>query len=149
MNNVSFYVDPKEILNKFAQLNTKQQKKVYRSAIRTSLQPLVKQTRANIRGHFGSVARQKDKYGKSLLSGVRMSVYKDGSGGNVSIISNFKLRFFELGTIIRKTKRGFLRGKINAIHFFRNARTTTKAAIIESIDKNIADTIKKIWKSKK
>lgn len=146
MSKIVMEVSTKDLLSKFASLSTKKQSKVYSQAARKALQPLVTQTKANLRKEFGSVANRKDKYGNSLTSGVKMKIYKDGSGGNVNILSNFKLKIFELGTKLRKTRKGYNRGKITAVNFFKNARQKLEKTILENIDSYIANSILKLWK---
>ena len=77
-----------------------------------------------------------------------MKIYKDGQGGNVNILSNFKLKWFELGTKLRKTRKGFNRGKITALNFFKHAQERMKEEILNKIDNYIAQSIQNIWKKK-
>lgn len=148
MNNVNLEVDTKQLLQKFASLKSKEQAKTYKMAIKKSLQSLVKETKSNLKKDMGKVVNKKDKYGATLNSGIKSKVYKDASGGNVTILSNFKLKFFELGTKIRKTKKGYNRGKIKAIYFFKNARQKMENKMTQILDSNIATSILKIWNKK-
>ena len=148
MNNIKIEVNTKDVLKKFASLNSKQQAKVYRQATQKALQPLVKETKKNLKQDFGKKASQKDKYGNSLISGVKMKIYKNGNGGNVNILSNFKLKWFELGTAIRKTRKGWARGKIKALNFFKKSRDKLEKEILSNLDAYISNSIFKTWNKK-
>ena len=87
---LNFEINSKDLLKKFSELSPKKQTKVYQQSSRKALQPLVRETKKNLKKELGTVVNKKDKYGNSLNSGVKMKIYKDGQGGNVNILSNFK-----------------------------------------------------------
>lgn len=149
MSNTRIDVDAKELLKAFASLQPKKQVKVYKDAVRNALRPLQKQTKTNLRKEMGKVANKKDKYGQSLNQGVKMQVYKDGNGGNVNILSNFKLKWFEMGTSERRTRKGYGRGRIKALDFFKNARQTMENEMKKLLDGYIGQAIQNIWRKTK
>ena len=60
-------VDAKQVINMFAELDRKNQKKVYRDALRKASGILIKQTRTNLRGIIkSSITKKSKKTGKSL-----------------------------------------------------------------------------------
>lgn len=120
---LEFNVD--SVLKMFAGMSTKNQKKVHRDALKMSCSVLQKQTQANVRKLFGSHANSKRRTGKTLPSGVKISVDRDAKSAKVHILGDFRLQWFELGTPVRTTKKGknkMNRGYIQAHYFFKAAR---------------------------
>lgn len=97
--------------------------------------------------------------GKTMASGVRLKADKGISEVMVSIMGDFRLKFFENGTAIRYTKpqknnylashklkkgseKGRYTGAIKATNFFRQARENEAPideAIKNSLDKQLKD----------
>lgn len=98
--------------------------------------------------------------GKTMASGVRLKADKGISEVMVSIMGDFRLKFFENGTKERYTKpqknnylashtlkkgseKGRYTGAIKATNFFRQARENSEVAIDEaiknSLDKQLKD----------
>ena len=97
--------------------------------------------------------------GKTMAQGVTLKADKGISEVCVSIMGDFRLKFFENGTAIRYTKpqqnnylashklkkgseKGRYTGAIKATHFFRQAReneTPINEAIKNSLDKQLND----------
>ena len=110
-----------------------------------------------------AVGREKDNI--TMLEGIRVHKVEDENAVNVYILNNFMNRWFELGTDdrhllrghyfahdrikregkYRKFKKNESRGKITALHFFRDAREQDMGKvmdkIIEVIDKQIEKVI--------
>lgn len=154
-------VDSKEVLIMLTDLAPKNQKKVYRAALRKSANKLVTQTRINLRSITNKSSSKNWWNGKTLQSGVKSSVSKDVKFAKVHILGDFRLNFFEKGTVSRYTtgkssksvrgrtpsrrqRRKASRGKINAKWFFRNARTTKEKEILDSLNSEISNAINKI-----
>ena len=76
----------------------------------------------------------------SLMDGVKISNDKTLCESKVSI-SGFS-RWFELGTDIRTTKKGYNRGQISAINFFASARNSSDGAISSAIASSIENQLK-------
>lgn len=148
--------DAKQVLKKFASLNSKKQKAAYKEAYRKASNILVKETRKELKTVVRKInTKHTYKNGKteSLSKGIKAKVYKDATGANVHILGDYRLKFFEIGTkprYVKKRKgkplkkRGY-RGSIKASHFFRKAQTNTEDAVFKSIDKNLSEAIIKQW----
>jgi HK97 gp10 family phage protein len=85
------------------------------------------------------------KYGR-MDKGVKVFKYTKTVGAKVSIMGDFRLKFFEKGTAKRYYKDQN-RGSIKATHFFKKAqdRSLSQAynQIIQELDKLIKETINK------
>lgn len=155
MSREKIEIDAKEVIRMLAGLDAKLRKKAYRDGIRKSLTIVRKEAISRLRSVVGKGAsRRKDNYGKTLESGVKYKVYKDVSGGNVNILGNYKLKWFELGTKPRynwrkknpqkSLKKKRFTGQIRASHFFTKAYESKEKEVFSTLEKNIADAIKKI-----
>ncbi|MCQ2978734.1 MAG: hypothetical protein MJ245_02950 [Clostridia bacterium] len=143
-------VDNKQILKLFANLNTKKQKKVYKNALKKASNIVVKEAKKELKGggikKLNTVHTTKTGKTYSLLKGIKGLVWKSGEGATISILGDFRLKFFELGTKLRKTKRGWNRGYIKAIHFFSRARQSKEKEVFDNINKLLSEEINKISK---
>ena len=109
--------------------------------------------RKRLRKELPSATRSKGKYSDTLISAIRTSV-KEGNEGmdaKVHIMGSrsktsgtFRTRFFEGGTVERKTKKGYSRGKIKPLYFFQNAIGATKNKVESTLDSELSKTIQKI-----
>ena len=108
-------VDVKEVLELFAELNGKQQKLVYRNALRQAANTLVKETKNQLKLKLGRKANSRNWWnGKALSSGIKTNADKEGKQAKVHIMGDFRLKFFEMGTDTRYTtgrNRATVRGK--------------------------------------
>lgn len=156
MNNGDIKVDDKEVLKALASLSFKQMNKAYRTGMKKSLDPILKQTKSNLRAS-GIRNVNKPYYGKggkkymSMMQGVKSSVYigdTEDSFGKVHIMREFRLKFFEKGTAQRKTRKGWNRGSISPKWFFRNAVNQKMNESEQSLEKNIRESIMKAWNKK-
>lgn len=142
MSNIT--VDDKQVLNLFAELTSKEQKNVYRKALRKASSILIIQTRSNLRSIIkGSISKKSSKTGKSLASGIKASIDREATQSTVHIMGDFRLKFFEKGTAIRKTRKGYNRGGIKARYFFRSAQDQTENQIFTEMDNIILDSIQR------
>ena len=63
----------------------------------------------------------------------------------VHILGDFRLKFFELGTKVRKKRKtGDSTGRIEASYFFRKARQAKESEISNSMNDIIEQSIKRI-----
>lgn len=155
MSNANLQIDSKEVISMLVGLDQKLRNKAYRNGLRYSLNIVKKETIKNLRARVGKgVTRHKNQNGKTLESGVKIKVYKDLTGGNVHILSDYKLRWFENGTEPRynnqkKTTFKLLKkkrytGRMQALHFFKDAYTSKEREVFSTLEKNIASAIQKI-----
>ena len=156
MTNGDIRVDDKEVIKALANLSFKQMNSAYRKGMKKSLEPILKQTKVNLRSsgikHVNKpyIGKNGKKY-KSMLQGVKTSVYignTEDSYGKVHIMNEFRLKWFEKGTTIRKTRDGWDRGSIAPKWFFRNAVNQKGQQAVDNLDENIRESIMKAWNKK-
>lgn len=138
-------VDAKQVLKMFAELDSKKQKKVHRTALRKATGILVKETRKNFRTVVKKPNSRNRWNGKTFSSGIKSKVDRNATEGLVHIMGDFRLKFFELGTKVRKKRRtGASTGRIEASYFFRKARQAKESEISNSMNDIIEQSIKRI-----
>lgn len=138
-------VDSRNVLKMFAELNSKNQKKVHRIALAKALSILVKEARSTLKGVIRkSIYSKSKKTGRSLASGIKYRINKEATEGKAHILGDFRLKFFELGTKERYRKNGGKTGTIKASYFFRTARQNKEALISSSMNNIISESIKRV-----
>ena len=156
MINGSVTVDDKEVIKALSNLSFKQMNKAYRNGMKKSLDPILKQTKQNLR-NSGIRNVNKPYIGKngkkyiSMLQGVKTSVYigdTEDSYGKVHIMKEFRLKWFEKGTSIRKTRKGYNRGSIKPKWFFATAVRQRQNEAVNNLDENIRNSIIQAWNKK-
>ena len=136
MNNIE--VDARQVTSMFADLTSRQQRQVYRNALRKGAGILVGETKRQLRQTLGRAASSRNWWnGKTLISGIKANADRNGEEAKVHIMGDFRLKFFELGTRVR-------RGNINAAHFFRTAKTNKEREIFDNMDNLISQSIQRI-----
>ena len=152
----SVTVDDKEVIKALSNLSFRQMNKAYRNGMKKSLDPILKQTKQNLR-NSGIRNVNKPYIGKngkkyiSMLQGVKTSVYigdTEDSYGKVHIMKEFRLKWFEKGTSIRKTRKGYNRGSIKPKWFFATAVRQKQNEAINNLDENIRNSIIQAWNKK-
>lgn len=156
MINGSVTVDDKEVIKALSNLSFKQMNKAYRNGMKKSLDPILKQTKQNLR-NSGIRNVNKPYIGKngkkyiSMLQGVKTSVYigdTEDSYGKVHIMKEFRLKWFEKGTQLRKTRKGYNRGDIKPKWFFATAVRQKQNEVVNNLDENIRNSIIQVWNKK-
>ncbi len=147
MNNSDIQFDAKEVLSMFSLLTSKQQDKVYRTALKKASAILTKDTKARIKSSLGKVASVKNKRsGKSLLQGVKTKSVSP-KATKIHIMGEFRLKWFEKGTQKRATKKNYNRGAMTKkYYFFRDAKASKETEIFNSIETLITESIQRIAK---
>ena len=152
----SVTVDDKEVIKALSNLSFKQMNRAYRNGMKKSLDPILKQTKQNLR-NSGIRNVNKPYIGKngkkyiSMLQGVKTSVYigdTEDSYGKVHIMKEFRLKWFEKGTSIRKTRKGYNRGSIKPKWFFATAVRQRQNEAVNNLDENIRNSIIQAWNKK-
>ena len=127
MINGSVTIDDKEVIKALSNLSFKQMNKAYRNGMKKSLDPILKQTKQNLR-NSGIRNVNKPYIGKngkkyiSMLQGVKTSVYigdTEDSYGKVHIMKEFRLKWFEKGTKERYTRGHKVTGYSDSRHLRR------------------------------
>ena len=156
MNN-GVKVDDKEVIQALSRLSFKQMNKAYRTGMKKALDPILKQTKANLRKsgiknvNKPYVSRKTGKSYKSMMQGIKSSVYigkTEDSYGKVHLMGEFRLKWFEMGTSVRQTRKGWNRGSITPKWFFRSAVSQRSEEAAKSLDENIRESILKAWNKK-
>ena len=147
MNNVQ--VEDSQVIDLFAALDEKNRSNILFKALKKGAEHLRDQTKIQLRTKLPNSA--------SMEKGVRLKPDKAYSEISVHIMGDYRLKWFEKGTKLRKTKghkvagyegrhlkrtgKGGNRGKIDSLHFFRDARQKN---IDDIISKSITEQLKQI-----
>lgn len=147
-------VDVEKINRLLTQLNDKEVKKAIKAAIRKSALIIRKGAQSNLVSLFPNANKTVTKNGithKPLKNDINLAVYRNASGARIDLLDKRKkdarsyvLRFIELGTTERATKKGANRGNMKAYNFFSDAVTDKKAEAESTLEQNIVDAINKI-----
>ena len=156
--------DDSQVLNLFAALSGKDQTKAMKTALRKAAQILIRKTKSNLKNIVKNSTKKSTKYGKSLQSGIKARVNKDGTEAKVHIMGDFRPKFFESGTKDRYTRghkitgyegrhlkrsgKGGFRGVITGKNFFKSAQKESESQVFSSIDNLLSESIQKIASKK-
>lgn len=138
----------------FETLTSKNQLKVFANALRKGVGTLTKQARKNLRNVVKNSTKVTLKgafKGQKLSNGLRVKIWKKKQGATVHILKDARLKWIELGTKERTTKKKrkispHSTGQMQPKYFFKDARDTTEPQVFGSMEKVITDGIMKIWK---
>lgn len=141
MSNVQ--VDDTSVQNLLNALDADSTKQILFKALKKGGQQLAKQTKAQLKAKLGQGATTPNRWnGKTMVSGVKLKADQDYCEVSVSILGDFRLKFFELGTAQRRLRRGGAnRGAIKPLYFFRTAR---QADVGETINNSITESLRRI-----
>ncbi len=146
-------VDDKEVMAMFAEMDKKNRKRVLSSALRKSSTILVRQTRQNLRNvttKSGTLqTRTPNRWnGKKMEQGIKVKVKVDDKTkeAKIHLLGDFRLKFFEMGTRERYTKRGkgSYRGNIEGYGFFKSAKEQTEKKIFSEMDQVFSNEVKRV-----
>lgn len=146
-------VDDRQVIEALSRLSFKKMNKAYKMAMKKSLDPILKQTKQNLRTsgiknvNKPYIGKNGKKY-RSMISGIRSSVYignTEDSFGKVHLMGEFRLKFFEMGTSTRRTRKGYNRGSISPKWYFRSAVNQKGKEATDTLDENIRESIIKVW----
>lgn len=147
-----FDIDTKQFKIILDRLTPKEYKTAFRKSIREALNILRKKAIANLKGVTTKIDK-KDQYNNTLRKGIQLKVYPEDLEGIVHIMGNFKLKWFQNGTVDRYAKRyrgkpmkrKRFTGKIEASKFFTNAKSETESAVFNKLNERIQQNIIKIY----
>lgn len=147
-----FDIDTKQFKIILDRLTPKEYKTAFRKSIREALNILRKKAIANLKGVTTKIDK-KDQYNNTLRKGIKLKVYPEELEGIVHIMGNFKLKWFQNGTVDRYAKRykgkpmkrKRFTGKIDASKFFTNAKSQTESAVFNKLNERIQQNIIKIY----
>lgn len=151
-----FQIDDRQILDLFKDLSPKKQKAAHRNALKKSARILVNRAKKNLQDETGKAKSKntniknrwhfkKSKSGKitfqSLQDGIKMKVDSNAESAKVHIMGDFRLKWFELGTKERYTKKKRYRGSMKATYFFKKAKESTETEIQNTLQENLRQSI--------
>lgn len=141
MSNVT--VDDTSVQNLLNALDADSNKRILFTALKKGGQKLASQTKRSLRAKLGAGATSPNRWnGKTMESGVRLKADQDYCEVSVSILGDFRLKFFEKGTAQRSLRRGGAnRGSIKPVYFFREAR---QEDISDIINNSITESLRRI-----
>lgn len=158
-----FTIDANDVLRVFSSLGVQDMQRVHKAAFRASARVLVKEARLKLAAVTGRSrsTRTADRKGWSRLKGskkvgalndgVRYYVSRNNDFAKVHIMGDFRLKWFEMGTGPRKTRKGVSRGKMfkdaNSRPFFSPAINAAKGKMAEAMRKTIVDAVNKRCKA--
>lgn len=140
----------------FEELNEENRNSVVLAGLKKGGERLQELTKQNLRKELGSAASSSNHW-QPMERGIRLTVEKFYNEVIVSILKDFRLKFFEKGTKERylkkdhiksdgrKLKKGSYRGSIKAHHFFAEARNN-ESAIFGAMEEAMTEKLNKIIK---
>ena len=143
------------VLKVFSSLGVSEMQKVHRAALAKSAAVLTKQAKLTLQGvtSRANSSRTADRRGWSKLKGkgrigklsdgVRFYVSRDVDFAKIHIMKDFRLKFFEMGTNLRKTRKGYNRGAMPMRKFFEPSIVSSKEQMVETMRKVIVDAVNK------
>lgn len=152
MSKIKVEIDDSQVQAVFKALNIKNQKKTLMGGIRKSAQILINRTKALIKSSLHNTTKPNRFNGKKMVNGVKFKADREKLEGKVHIMGDFRLKFFEKGTVERFTrgKKGFRSGRkghstgaIKSIGFFKQAKADTEQQVFSILTANIKESIMK------
>ena len=140
MSNIQ--VNDSALRNLLNSLDSDSNRAVINKALRKGANKLLTDTKTILRAKLGRGATTPNRWnGKTMESGVRLKADRDYMEVSVSIMGDFRLKFFEKGTQLRNTKRNNAnRGRIKGLNFFSDARDREEE-IISTINNSIRNSL--------
>lgn len=159
-------IDSSKVDEVFDQLDPESVRNIIYKSLRAGGKVLQGTTKSYFRNAMGASADHYSPYIRAPFSeGVRIKGEKAYLEVRVSIMKDFRMKFFETGTKMRKTKghkitgsyfkgkRKYLeregepgnRGQIKALHFFRDARSSAGGQVEAAMRNSIDKSLRKIW----
>lgn len=133
------------LTEKFAQLNGKEQKNAKNTALKKAAQIIVKAAKQSLSTVTKHNRTPNYWNGKTLESGIKVGKIKDDSDLKVHIMGDFRLKFFQAGTQLRKTRVGAVRGAMKRTNFFGSAVDSSLPIAEKAIDTEFQAAVNKIW----
>lgn len=149
MSNDNISLEGVEALTeKFASLTGKEQKKAKNTALKKAASIIVKAAKSELSKVTKHNRTPNYWNGKTLESGIKVGKIREDSDIKVHIMGDFRLKFFQSGTQLRKTRIGANRGAMKRTNFFTNAVDISLPQAEKAIDTEFQASINKIWEKK-
>ncbi len=158
MNNMT--TDADEVYNAFLNLNTKEMKKALTAGLKKGLTAVRNESRRYLKSWYPNAAKNNSKkWDNSLTNDIRLSKIFENehlfsglvlatSKRNNSKSGAFRLKFFESGTAVRKTRKGYNRGSINGVSFMKNAADSMESYFNQTMEEAFSEAVRKINNTK-
>lgn len=137
-------VDDKELQKALSSLDSRNHRDAVRKALVKGANIAKKEAKKNLK-HILNPIRKKSKYkngkdkadiNKGILVGSKgKDPFKDGV--SLHLMGDYRLKFFEMGTDERSTKKGYSRGSQKKTPFFKPALDSSEEQVFETIKKEI------------
>lgn len=143
MSNVQ--INDQAVQNLFNALSPESRQSILLKALKAGGDQLARDTKAQLRAKLGAGASTPNRWnGKTMESGIKAKTDKAYTEVSVSIMGDFRLKFFEKGTKVRTTRKTKAnRGSITALNFFAAARADEQN-ISNTISNSITESLKRI-----
>lgn len=138
-----------ELVKKFSNLTGREQIKAKNNALKKGSDILVKAAKQSLRRVTKSYNRPNWWNGKTLEQGIKYcKPSKDSDTAKVHIMADFRLKFWELGTQLRRTKQGYSRGVHKKHSFFQPTVNSKMSEIVDSMVSYFSESVDKLWNKK-
>ncbi len=143
MNNVKTEIDDTAVQKLLDILDDDDVKKdVIFAGLKAGGKVLQEAGQSSFKNKMGSAAGHYSRYiKKPFYEGIKLITDKAYNEVVVSIMSDYRMRFYENQIQQRFTKKGYNRGVVTANHFFRTARDNSdsqiEAALLNGVDKQL------------
>lgn len=166
MSKVNIDISAEDLERVLDQLSGKEMVSAQRRALSRAGRLLYKKAQQNAASSVPKVRQPNTKYSDTMYEGVRMSVTQEKDfrwyfkvhilGTRKKTSGTFRLRFFEGGTVPRKTRysytdklgrtypAGLNRGSLRATNFFASAISSSESQVVTAIQENLVEEIQKI-----
>lgn len=147
----------KELMQILKNMDYKDMQRAYKKALQESMKPLQNEAKKQLRRagiknvNKPYVSKKTGKTYKSMLQGIMTSVDvrdPEDNYAKVHIMGEFRLKWFEKGTSLRKTYNKGGRGRIHPRWFFKDAVEKKSKECRESLEENIKKSIQKVWEKR-
>ena len=146
----------KELIAILKKMSYKDMQRVYKKALTDSIRPLVNETkkmlrRSNIKNVNKPYIGKNGKTYKSMIQGIKSSIDVRDPKNNYAkahIMGEFRLKWFEKGTALRKTNDRGERGRIRPYRFFRDSIERKGGECENMLETNIRKSIQRVWERK-
>lgn len=132
----------------FDELDQRNRRRVFRTTLNRATNIVIREARKELRKHVKNT-RTKNKWnGRTMEWGIRKKVHRNNEGATIHIMGDFRLKFFEMGTVQRFTKKGksgrAYRGAIPAYHFFQNTVRRVEQPVFNEVSQLLSQQVRKI-----
>lgn len=147
-----------KVYDDFLELSTKEMRKALKTGITKAANQLRTATKKSLKSALPK-SNVKGRYNDRLVDAVKRSKVSESKSHEISTkvhimgtrdtgSGTFRLRFFELGTVPRKTRRGYNRGSLKALRFFANANASFSEDYGKILNDEIAKAVENINRKK-